>query len=92
MELLQKLGASHVINIREHTDWADEVLAVTGGRGADHLLEVIGAATIKESLRAVRQAGFISVVGFLSASERHDLIPDIVFGAKTSKQQTRNNA
>lgn len=85
IDLLRKLGASHVINSKVDKKWADQVLKFTDGRGADHLLEVIGAATIKESLRAVRQAGVVSVVGFLSESEKHDLIPDIVFGAKTSK-------
>ncbi|KAI8309145.1 hypothetical protein K4K59_009391 [Colletotrichum sp. SAR11_240] len=44
---------------------------------------VSGAATIAESLRALRQDGLVSAIGFLSGSEKHDLIPDLVFGAKT---------
>ncbi|KAK1139865.1 hypothetical protein N8T08_011110 [Aspergillus melleus] len=81
--LLEKLGADHVVNSLTNPNWADEIISLTSGRGADHVLEVVGAATIKESLRAVRQAGLVSVVGFLSPSEKHDLIPDVVFGAKT---------
>lgn len=81
--LLRKLGATHVVNSKLNKTWADEVLRLTDGRGADHLIEVIGAAAIKQSLRAVRQAGIVSVVGFLSESEKYDIVPDIVFGAKT---------
>lgn len=83
--LLEKLDADHVVNSKTNPGWADEVISLTSGRGADHVLEVIGAASIKESLHAVRQAGLISLVGFLSPSEKHDIIPDLVFGAKTSK-------
>ncbi|KAM0723256.1 hypothetical protein Q7P37_001457 [Cladosporium fusiforme] len=82
-ELLKDLGASLVINSRAEPSWSDQVLAHTDGKGADHVLEVIGPATIKESLRATKQAGLVSIVGFLSQSEKHDLIPDILFGAKT---------
>lgn len=58
---------------------------MTGGRGADQVLDVVGASTIVESLRALRQDGLVSAIGFMSASEKHDLIPELIFGAKTSK-------
>lgn len=44
----------------------------------------MGASTIVRSLRATRKGGLVTAIGFLSVSEKHDLIPDIVFGAKTS--------
>lgn len=42
-----------------------------------------GSSTIEESLASARYAGVISVVGVLSESKPADLIPAILFGAKT---------
>ena len=38
----------------------------TGGRGVDHVVEVGGAGTLAQSLRAVRMGGTVSVIGVLS--------------------------
>lgn len=51
-------------------------------------MDVIGASTIVRSLHATRQGGLVTAVGFLSGSEKHDLIPDIIFGAKTGMWPT----
>ncbi|KAI8238349.1 hypothetical protein K4K57_000213 [Colletotrichum sp. SAR 10_99] len=83
LDLLRELGATHVFNYKNNPNWSKDVLKVTEGRGADHVVDVVGAATIAESLRALRQDGLVSAIGFLSGSEKHDLIPDLVFGAKT---------
>ncbi|TDZ33398.1 Zinc-type alcohol dehydrogenase-like protein [Colletotrichum spinosum] len=83
LDILRGLGASQALSYRDRSDWSRDVLDLTGGRGADHVVDVVGAATIAESLRPVRQDGLVSAVGFLSASENHDLIPDIIWGAKT---------
>ncbi|WYZ43591.1 hypothetical protein EsH8_VII_000027 [Colletotrichum jinshuiense] len=83
LDILRKLGASHVLSYKNNPNWSKDVLELTGGRGADHVVDVVGAATIAESLRALRQDGLVSAVGFLSDSEKHDLISDIIFGAKT---------
>ncbi|KAF6803623.1 putative alcohol dehydrogenase, partial [Colletotrichum sojae] len=81
--LLKRLGATHALNYKDRKDWSEDVLRLTEGRGADHVIDVVGAATISASIRSLRQDGLISAVGFLSSTEKHDLIPDIVFGAKT---------
>ncbi|KAL0766396.1 hypothetical protein CaCOL14_010841 [Colletotrichum acutatum] len=83
LDLLRKLGAKHVISYKNMLNWSREVLDLTGGRGADQVLDVVGASTIVESLRALRQDGLVSAIGFMSASEKHDLIPELIFGAKT---------
>lgn len=80
--LLTELGAVDTINYRETPEWSQRVQQVTG-RGADHVLDVGGSATIVESLRAARRGGYVSVIGILSDSEKHDLIPQILLGAKT---------
>lgn len=82
LEAAKKLGAVHGLR-SDDPHWDDKVLEYTSGRGADHVVDVIGGASIRQSIRAVRQGGLVSIVGFLSASQKHDLIPDILFGGKT---------
>ena len=60
------LGADHLINYKEKPDWAKEVRTITGGRGADHIVEVGGAGTFVKSLEAVRTGGHVSIIGVLS--------------------------
>lgn len=80
-----KLGARHVINYKKNPNWSEEVLRITGGKGVDHVVDVGGAGTIEESLKSARYGGLVSVVGILSESQQTDLIPLILFGARTGK-------
>lgn len=89
LEVTKKLGATHVINYRKTPAWADEVLRITNGRGVDHVIEVGGAGTIEESLRSTRTGGLVTVMGILTESKKTDLIPAILYGAKTSKSSGR---
>lgn len=61
-----ELGADHAINYRTHPEWQDEVLALTGGEGADHAVEVGGPGTLNRTLQAVRFGGSISLMGVLT--------------------------
>lgn len=87
------LGATHLINYSTTPAWSEEVLRVTGGKGADHVLDVAGAGTIEQSLLAVKHGGLVSVIGFLTESQPTDLIPLLLFGAKTLRAvfQVRND-
>lgn len=62
------LGADETINYRATPAWGARVRELTGGRGADFVLEVGGPATFGEALRAVRTGGRIAFVGFLSGT------------------------
>ncbi|WP_398467837.1 NAD(P)-dependent alcohol dehydrogenase [Tardiphaga sp.] len=42
------------------------IIELTGGRGADFIMEVGGAGTLIESLKSVRMAGHIAVIGILT--------------------------
>ena len=76
---LRALGADHVINYRTTPNWGSVVREQTNGFGADHIVEVGGAGTFEESLRAVRLGGEISVIGFLSGTEANlNLVPVIL--------------
>ena len=60
------LGADATINYRRTPNWDQEVLALTSGRGADHIVEVGGAGTLPRSLHAVAQRGEIVLIGVLT--------------------------
>ena len=70
------LGADHTINYVTTKDWGKAARAIAGGRGVDHVIDVGGAATLGQSLRAVRPGGTISVIGILSGTKSDvDLTP-----------------
>ena len=66
LERVQQLGASAGINYRENPEWDKAVRTLTGGVGVDHVVEVGGAGTLPQSLRAVRMGGRISLIGVLA--------------------------
>ncbi|WP_423379256.1 zinc-dependent alcohol dehydrogenase family protein [Burkholderia sp. LMG 32019] len=61
----RQLGAHDSINRIRTPDWAAEVRALTGGRGADHVLELAGADNFERSLASLTQGGRVSVIGNL---------------------------
>jgi NADPH:quinone reductase-like Zn-dependent oxidoreductase len=60
------LGASGLINYRTTPEWHTEVLQLTGGHGADCVIEVGGAGTLKSSMLSLAHAGKIAMIGVLS--------------------------
>src|SRR3954470_2095959 len=64
----RQLGAEVGINYRTTPEWGERVRQLTEGRGVDHVVEVGGAGTLGQSLRAVRTAGRISLIGVLSGA------------------------
>lgn len=67
-EKLRALGAAHVINYTRTPDWGAEAVRLTGGRGVDALLEVVGGEGITQSIAAMRTGGIIVLIGALSRS------------------------
>ena len=61
-ERLRELGADTVVDYRKVPEWPDVVRSLTGGRGADHVVEVAG--DLRRSLRAVALEGQLSYIGF----------------------------
>ncbi|MBL8286923.1 MAG: NAD(P)-dependent alcohol dehydrogenase [Rubrivivax sp.] len=66
---LKALGADHVVNYRTQPQWSRFVSEVTGGLGADHVVEVGGVQTLAQSMRAARIGGHVSMIGVLSGRE-----------------------
>jgi NADPH:quinone reductase-like Zn-dependent oxidoreductase len=83
LALAKKIGATHTINYKTHPEWSAEVLRITGGKGVDHVVEVGGAGTILESLKSTRYGGQVSICGILTPPKEEDLVPHIMYGAKT---------
>ena len=72
----EELGADYIINYKEKPDWAKEVRKITKMQGADHIIEVGGAGTLEQSIRAVRMDGVISLIGILAGSSKElNLLP-----------------
>ncbi|MEM9194216.1 MAG: NAD(P)-dependent alcohol dehydrogenase [Myxococcota bacterium] len=73
---LKELGADEAINYRSDPDWGKTARGFTGGRGVDHVIDVGGASTLPQSLRAVTIGGTISLIGILGGrKEPFDVIP-----------------
>lgn len=64
--LVRELGADHAIDY-VHEDFVAEVLRITGGRGADLVLEMVGGETYGRNLDATRKYGRIVVFGAATA-------------------------
>jgi len=70
-ELLKKYGADHIINYKEDPNWGETAKKLTpNGEGVRHILEVGGPATMKQSLKAVKIDGVISIIGFLGGMSK----------------------
>lgn len=72
------LGADATINYRTTPDWEKQVLELTGGHGADHVLEVGGAGTFAKSLRATRVGGHVALIGVLAGVASELRVTDIL--------------
>jgi NADPH:quinone reductase-like Zn-dependent oxidoreductase len=66
------LGLDEGFNYKENPDWSKWVIEGTGKKGADRIIEVGGAGTFGQSLRAARVGGTIAQIGILSGASSSD--------------------
>lgn len=71
----RELGADHGIDYRQHPEWSQQVMALTAGRGVDHVIEVGGPGTLTQSMRATRVGGHIALIGVLTGIA--DVVPTV---------------
>jgi NADPH:quinone reductase-like Zn-dependent oxidoreductase len=64
---LESVGADEVINYRTTPDWHVAVRELTGGRGADQVVEV-GGGSLEQSVKATALDGQVNFVGRLSTA------------------------
>jgi NADPH:quinone reductase-like Zn-dependent oxidoreductase len=74
LERVRQLGASDGINYKTTPEWGGKARELTGA-GVDHVVEVGGAGTMPESMRAVRMGGRISLIGVLSGAGQFNPTP-----------------
>lgn len=78
-EAMSEQGADHVV-IADGDKFGDRVRSILGGRGADVLVDLVGAtASIAEGISAVRSGGRVVVVGYRAGQQVQAEIPDLVF-------------
>jgi NADPH:quinone reductase-like Zn-dependent oxidoreductase len=65
LERARALGADHGINYVTTPGWGSVVRELTGGQGADVVVDLGGTGTLSESIRATRMDGTVAVVGVL---------------------------
>lgn len=66
LERLKELGADELINYKEVPEWGARALELTGGRGVDTVVEIGGAGTLDQSMRAARVGGHVALIGVLA--------------------------
>ena len=68
LERAKALGAAPCIH-RGSSDIVEAALDITKGRGADHVLELVGGDNFKQSIQIVSPGGRISVIGLQGAQK-----------------------
>jgi NADPH:quinone reductase-like Zn-dependent oxidoreductase len=68
LETARKLGADITVNYRTHPDWEKQVVAQSGGRGADIVIETVGMATLNQSISACAPNARIGYIGSLGGN------------------------
>lgn len=82
-KLVEALGASHVVNYREDADWGKTVMKATGGRGIDHVVEIGGAQTLKQSMLSLKLGGSIYMIGVVTGPKAEINIPIVAMSGAT---------
>jgi NADPH:quinone reductase-like Zn-dependent oxidoreductase len=62
----RSFGADLGINYKKEPEWSRAVRKALNGRGADLVVELGGAETLDQSLRAIRTSGTLAMIGVLS--------------------------
>lgn len=69
LEKAKALGADETINYETHPDWERVVAELTGGRGAEQVVDLGGPGTLPHSYEAVGHGGEIAMIGVITRPE-----------------------
>ena len=78
-ERLKSMGAEAVVNYKEDERWGKTILKLSGG-GVDHVLDVGGGSTMRNSIEAAAIGGHIVAIGILGNGRKGELtFPKLFF-------------
>lgn len=69
LDRAKTLGADELINYNTTPDWDQAALALTDGKGVDHIVEVGGVGTLAKSFQAVGYRGQVTLIGVLAGRD-----------------------
>src|SRR5580658_4750015 len=75
---LKQLGAAEVIDTSTNAAWDEAVLRLTDGRGADHVLDVLGGDAVPRSIQAAAWRGHIALIGIMDRPAAMISIPNVM--------------
>jgi NADPH:quinone reductase-like Zn-dependent oxidoreductase len=83
LEKARPYGVDEGINYRTFPDWPKQVLQVTGGHGADFIVNIAGKDTLAQSTQSLAYGGTLAIVGGITGY--HGEIPAWDLLAKTAQ-------
>lgn len=96
-ERLVDMGADAVVNYKEDPKWGKTLFKMSGG-GIDHVLDVGGGSTMRNSIEAVKIGGHISSIGILGDGRKGEItFPKLFFkhirliGIAVGSKEMQNN-
>lgn len=89
----RSLGATETID-RTSEDFVARVLSITGGKGADRIVDIVGGDTLEKNIRASARFGHIVIVSTLAGPKSeinasHILMKQLTLSGSTLRPQTR---
>ena len=93
----REIGADHVVNYREQ-DFVAEVATITGKRGVDVVLDIVGGDYFERNLRCLALEGRLLIIAFLQGSRvtidfRHVMLRRLtITGSTLRASPTRRKA
>jgi len=89
LEKIVSLGVDAGINYTE-SDWTDEVLAATDGKGADLIIEMVGGEIGRQNLRCLATGGTMIIYGAASGEDFQVSALGLLFKMQTVKGYNLN--
>lgn len=89
----RSLGAANTID-RASEDFVARTLSITGGKGADRIVDIVGGDTLDRNIRASARFGHIVIVSTLAGpraeiNASHILMKQLTLSGSTLRPQTR---
>jgi threonine 3-dehydrogenase len=82
MDMARRMGATHVLDVGQLDDVPAAIRAITGGKGADVVIEIAGTkAAVRAAVQSVHPGGDLVLLGLPAEPVSFDVSEEIVFKA-----------